>query len=549
MTWLGRIACVLLSAMSAMCLPVPATAQGAATLTPSVLVMPLRPLGDDPRALWLGEGVALLVADGLTSLGRPAVPRIDRVAAFDALELPADRELSRATLLRAAIVMGVRDLVTGTVSLAGETLTVSVRVVQVEAGRGNPEIREQGPLGDVVAIAGRIAATIAGAPPGTPVVGYDPPPSLEVFEAFVKGLVAETPATQLRFLEQAVKDAPGYARAHLAIWEVCTDEEQHARALAAAQAVPASSRFSRRARFAAGLSLTNLKRWEEAFTAYKSLLDESATAAVYNNLGVIQARRGSITAQTGKPAWYFSRASEAASDSPDYFFNLGYAYWLDKDTPAAIYWLREVVRRRPADGEAHYVLAAALLATNNTAEATRERDLARQLSSRFDEWDQRPSEDAVGGVPRGLERASETEATPVRADSGLVSTTQQDHQQLARFHFDRGLRLEEQLQDREAISEFRKSLYLAPYDAQTHLALGRVLVRSGRLRDAIESLKISLWSAESLDARLLLAEALLGTGETAEAQVHADRALQLAPESAVARALVERVRATPARTP
>ena len=54
---------------------------------------------------------------------------------------------------------------------------------------------------------------------------------------------------------------------------------------------------------------------------------------------------------------------------------------------------------------------------------------------------------------------------------------------------------------------------------------------SGRLRDAIESLKISLWSAESLDARLLLAEALLGTGETAEAQVHAERALQLAPES------------------
>ena len=195
------------------------------------------------------------------------------------------------------------------------------------------------------------------------------------------------------------------------------------------------------------------------------------------------------------------------------------------------------------------MLAAALQATNNTAEATRERDLARQLSSRFDEWDQRPREDGVGGVPRGLERASEAETTPVRADSGLVSTTQQDHQQLARFHFDRGLRLEEQQQDREAISEFRKSLYLAPYDAQTHLALGRVLVRSGRLRDAIESLKISLWSAESLDARLLLAEALLGTGETAEAQVHADRALQLAPESAVARALLERIRATPARTP
>lgn len=529
-------------------LPATARAQAAAAV-PTVLVMPLQPTDDDPRALWLGEGIALLVGDGVTALGRPAITRTDRVAAFDALELPDDRELSRATLLRAAQVIGVRDLVTGSVHVDGDTLTVSVRVVQVEAGRGQPEIREQGPLRDVFAIASRVAAAVAGVPPGSSPGPGDATPSLEVFEAFVKGLVAETPSTQLKFLEQAVKAAPQYARAHLAIWEVCTQEEQHARALAAAQAVPASSRFSRRARFAAGLSLIHLQRWDDAFSAYKALLDESPSAAIYNNLGVIQARRGSVTAQTGKPAWYFTRASEAVPDSPDYFFNLGYAYWLDKDTPAAIYWLREVVRRRPADGEAHFVLAAALQAAGNAVEGMRERDLARQLSSRFDEWDTRPRDEGIGGVPRGLERASDAETSPVRVDSALVSTTQQDHLQLARFHFDRGQRLAEQLQDREATSEFRKSLYLSPYDAQTHLALGRVLVRAGRLRDAIESLKISLWSAESLDARLLLAEAYLATGETADARVHAERAVQIAPESVEGKALLERIRATPARTP
>lgn len=539
---------VWLVAVLAAGLPHGARAQSAG-LTPSVLVMPLRPLGDDPRALWLGEGVALLVADGLTAVGRPAVPRADRVLAFDALELPADRGLSRATLLRAAQVMGVRDLVTGTVDITGETLTVAVRVVQVEAGRGHPEIREHGPLRDVVGIAGRIAAAVAGVPADAAPVGNDPPPSLEVFEHFVKGLVSETPATQLRFLEQAVKAAPQYSRAQLAIWDVATDHEQHARALAAAQAVPASSRFRRRAQFAAGLSLIHLKRWDEAFATYKALLDASASAAVYNNLGVIQARRGSVTSETGKPAWYFTKASEAAPESPDYFFNLGYAYWLDRDTPAAIYWLREVVRRRPADGEAHFVLAAALHANNLTAEATRERDLARQLSSRFDEWARRPRDEAINGVPRGLERASEAEMVPVRVDSTLVSATQEDHQQLARFHFDRGERLAAQQQDREAMQEFRKSLYLAPYGAETHLALGRVLVRSGRLREAIESLKISLWSAESLDARLLLAEALLGSDETTGARLHAERAVQLAPDSDEARSLLERVLAAGPKTP
>ncbi len=523
-----------------------AAAQSASP-APSALVVPLRPVGADPRTLWLGEGLALLVSDALTALGRPAVTRADRVAAFDALDLPDDRELSRATLLRAAQVMGVRDLVTGTVEVSGDTLTVTVRVVQVEAGRGEPEIHERGPLRDVFTLAGRLASAIAGVPPGSPSPHSDPPPSLEVFEAFVKGLVAETPATQVRFLEQAVAAAPQYARAHLALWDVHMQEDQPARALAAARAVPASSRFSRRARFAAGVSLIALARWDEAFAQFKALGDESPSAAVSNNLGVVLARRGSTTPQMGTAAYYFTKAAEAAPESPDYVFNLGYAYWLDRDVPAAIYWLREVVRRRPADGEAHFVLAAALQATNSPAEAARERELARQLSSRFAEWEKRGPADGVGGVPRGLERRSDAETMPVRVDPALVSATQQEYQQLARFHYDRGVRLAEQQQDREAISEFRKSLYLSPYDAQTHLALGRVLMRSGRLRDAVETLTVSLWSAESLEARLLLAEALIDVGETAAARPHVERALQVAPGSAQAQALKARLEAPPPR--
>ncbi|MBA2354933.1 MAG: hypothetical protein H0V80_09735, partial [Acidobacteria bacterium] len=526
-------------------LAAPAAAQAPAAS--SALVMPLRPVGDDPRVLWLGEGVALLVSDGLTALGRPAMARADRLAALDELELPEDGDLSRATLLRAAQVMGVRDLVTGTVQVVGETLTVTVRVVQVEAGRGFPEVREEAPLRDVFAIATRLAAAIAGVPAGsTP--GPDAPPSLEVFEAFVKGLVAETPGTQRRFLERAVKAAPSYARAWLALWDVCSTEQEHSCALDAAQAVPTASRFHRRARFAAGRSLMALKRWDEAFAAFTQLMVETPAAAVYNNLGVIQLRRGS-TPQTGKPVYFFNKAAEMAPESPDYFFNLGYAYWLDRDTPAAIYWLREVVRRRPADGEAHFVLGAALQAAGTTAEASRERELARQLSSQFSEWEKRPAIDQLGGVPRGLERASETETTAVRVDPALVSATQQEYQQLARFHFERGLRLAEQLQDREAVSEFRKSLYLSPYDAQTHLWLGRVWLRSGRVRDAIESLKISLWSTESLEGRLVLADALLSVDEPAAALVHAERAVQLAPESTEARALLTRSREAAAKVP
>ena len=74
---------------------------------------------------------------------------------------------------------------------------------------------------------------------------------------------------------------------------------------------------------------------------------------------MIQLRRGGAP-QTGQPTVYFNKAADADATEPDFFFNLGYAYWSQRDAGAAIYWLREAVRRNPADGEAHYVLGAVL---------------------------------------------------------------------------------------------------------------------------------------------------------------------------------------------
>jgi tetratricopeptide (TPR) repeat protein len=525
----------------------PAGAQEAAPDSGArALVMPLTPGNDDPRGLWLGEGVALLIADALTALGQPTLSRGARLSAFETLDLPLGEQLSRATLVRAAQLVGVRTLVLGSLLVDGDHLEVRVRDIDVEDGRSSPDVVERGSLVAMVALAERAARRLRDLPVDgaeDPVV--EPPPSLEAFEAYVKGLVAETPATQVRFLSEAVRQAPGYGRAHLALWDVHTEQREHARALEAALAVPPTARSARRARFAAGLSLMALGRLDEAFDTFGALAEAAPSAAVFNNLGVVQLRRGETPPSGGTPAWYFTRAAELAPDTADYYFNLGYAYWTAQDMPAAIYWLREVVRRRPGDGDAHYVLSAALEATGSASEAARERELASQLSSRYATWDHQGAAGAASRrVPPGLERPIDSlDGVPLRFDSALVTATRQEHQQLARFHYDRGVRLAEQEQDFEAITEFRKSLYLSPYAPETHLALGRVLVRGGRLRDAIEALKISLWSAESVEGRLLLAEALIGVGDYEAAVPHAERALRLTPGESRAAALLEKARA------
>jgi len=219
--------------------------------------------------------------------------------------------------------------------------------------------------------------------------------------------------------------------------------------------------------------------------------------------------------------------ADADATEPDYFFNLGYAYWLDHDTQAAIYWLREGLRRDPADGDAHYVLAVALNAAGNVNESLREKELARRLSSTYADWDKRPATDPV---PRGLERVkSDVELPHARQIEQTLANSQNDQQELARFYLDRARRLVAQESDREAVAELNRVLFLAPYDAEAHLLLGRVHLRAGHAREAIDELNISIWSAETADAHALLAEAYLEAKEADAARHEAERALALDP--------------------
>lgn len=519
---------------------VPAHAQPA---PPRILVMPLEG-ARDPRIYWLTEGASVLLVEDLNALGASAITRDERLRAFERLQVPAVASLSRATIIRIGQLLGASQLVTGSLGLSGDTLEMRVRSIRLDAGRLEEEIVERGTLTDVTATAERVARRLL--PASTVPLGQiaRTPPSLAAFENYVKGLMAEAPGMRATYLAAALKIAPHYDDARLALWSLHHEQGDHEAAFTAAQAVPESSPASVRARFHASVSLIESKRYDDAFKALRALLDRSPDASVFNNLGVVQVRRGG-TPEAGRATYYFNQAAEKDPDNPDYDFNLGYAYWLERDVQASIYWLRECVRRNPADGDAHFVLGAALRAAGNSSEALRENELARQLSSRYVEWERRPPS-SHDGVPRGLERLRSAPDLPgaARLDSVLVASEQREQREQAMFHLERGRRLFEQESDREAIDELRRALFLSPYEAPAHLLLGRIYLRTGRLRDAIDALKISIWSAETAAAHLALGEALLQSRDAAGARAEAARALTIEPESTGARALLDRIAAT-----
>jgi len=355
-----------------------------------MLVIPFENSRSEPRYQWLSEASAVLMTDGLRERGAGAITRGERVSAFEQLHLPVAASLSRATAIKVGQLLGAGEVVVGSFTVEGEELTVTAHTIRVDVGRVQPQASERGQLTDLFEIFDRLARSLTRDAPKT-AAAASPSPPLDAFESFIKGLLAENPATKAAFLEAAVREQTNFDRARLALWEVRRDQGDHETALATVRAVLPASPLSRRARFASGVSLLELKRFDDAFDTFKRLLDENSkgspasNAAVLNNLGVVQIRRGATT-ETGTATYYLTKAADADPD-PDYLFNLGYAYVAGGNHQGALYWLREALRRDPTDADAHFVLAAALQATGGSVEAARERDLARQLSSRYEELD------------------------------------------------------------------------------------------------------------------------------------------------------------------
>ncbi len=508
-----------------------------------VLVVPFENARDEPRFHWLSEAAAVLLTDGLRTSGPGAIVRSQRVRAFEQLYLPVSGSLSRATIIKVGQLVGAADVVVGSYRVDGTTLSVTARSIRLDAGRLQPEVTERGELTELFGIFERLAGRLGR---GTAKVRR-----LHILRSTRSRTTSRdcwrrARSSQASFLEAALRDAPAFDRARLALWEVRTEQADHVAALEVVRAVPSTSPSSFHARFFAGISLIELKRYDEALSLSRNLLEPPpagpvADAAVLNNFGVLVLRRGA-TPQAGSAAYYLTKATDADPD-PDYMFNLGYAYAVDRNYQGALYWLREALRRDPADVDAHYVLAVALQAVGNTVEATRERDLARRLSSRYEELDRRAVENRTP-VPPGLERMrlDPDGSWALRADQTIVNSAQREQRELATFHLEQGRRLFEREQDREALAELRKAVYLSPYEARAHLLIGRIHLRGGRPADAVDAFKISIWSEDHAPAHVYLAEAYLKTGDTANARAEAQRALVLDPSSADAKRLLSEIK-------
>ena len=206
-------------------------AQGADTAPGRVLVMPFENVTHDGRIIWMGEASAVLLADDLNAFGVSAITRDERRQAFDVLQVPPTASLTNATVIRIGQIVGAAQVVIGTVQLEGDDLAVHARAIALESGRIQSDVSDRGPIADLFTIFERVARRIM-SPSAAGAGGAPPPhPPVAAFENYIKGLLAETPATALTYLNAAVRADPKFDEVRLALWHLFDDQAEHERAL------------------------------------------------------------------------------------------------------------------------------------------------------------------------------------------------------------------------------------------------------------------------------------------------------------------------------
>jgi len=267
-----------------------------------------------------------------------------------------------------------------------------------------------------------------------------------------------------------------------------------------------SGAVAREANFYLGLAAYSHGDFAKSESAFQFVAARLPLAEVYNNLGVVAARRGQK-----KAVDYFERAIQNDPSEPDYHFNLGVTLTQAGDRAGAARELHTALDRRPNDAEAKMLLDSLTPppggivpgSANSKTPLERikrnyEEDAFRQMTMQMGSW----------------------------AEQQFVRSDPRAH---ARFHLELGKELLAHGFTTEAEAEFQHAAAVDPSSTAPLTALAEDYDARGHALEARAQAEAALRIRESAEAYLILARLDLKENRIEAAAQNINRALQLEP--------------------
>jgi tetratricopeptide (TPR) repeat protein len=443
--------------------------------------------------------------------------RDERLRAYDRQGIPANIQPARAILYRVAEQMDVDYVVLGSYRYNDHdrSLTVTADLLDMRAQKLSAATTESATLADLGTLQSALAWDLLKlirsdfSIPKDKYVANVPAMRTDAMESYIRGVLAATAAEKVQNYRNATRLSPTFARAWLELGKAHYAQHNYDLSMAALEQVPHSSAVSREANFYLGLSAYSRGDFAKAESAFEFLAVRMPLAEVYNNLGVVAARRGQK-----KAAEYFGRAVHNDPSDADYHFNLGVTLLQASDRAGAAREFRAAVEHRPGDAEAKTLLESLnptsrpIVPSGATVKMPSER-----IKRSYDEDAFRLVNTQIGNWAE--QRFSRSDA---RAH--------------ASFHIELGKELLAHGFAAEAEAEFHHAAAVDPSSPAPLIALAEDYDARGDSFQSRSHAEAALRLRESADAYLLLARLDLKEDKTEAAARSIDRALQLEPANA-----------------
>ena len=486
----------------------------------TVVVIPFENASPTPGLEWLGESFPETFHGQLNSPVLYVASRDERLRAYDRQGVPAGVHASRATLYRLAEQMDVDYAVLGSYRYDGARLTAIAQLLDMRAQKLSPAATESGALADLGTLQSALAWDLLRliradfSVPKDKYIASVAPVRLDALENYIRGMLATTTEEKVQHYREAVRLNPAYSQAWLELGKAYYAQRAYELAIAALGQVQRSSPIAREANFYLGLAAYSHGDFAKSQSAFEFVAARLPLAEVYNNLGVVAARRGQK-----KAVDYFERAIQNDPSDADYHFNMGVILTLAGDRAGAARELHTALDHRPNDAEAKVLLdsltpaAGSIVPSSATSKAPLERikrnyeeNAFRQMTTQMGSW----------------------------AEQRFARSDPRAH---ARFHVELGKELLAHGFTTEAEAEFHHAAAVDPSSAAPLTALAEDYDARGDARGARAQAEVALRVRESAGAYLVLARLDLRENRMEAAAQNINRALQLEPGNPAAQDL------------
>jgi tetratricopeptide (TPR) repeat protein len=481
----------------------------AAPLPRTILVFPFENRSNRPNLNWISESFSETLSRRLAGPDRFVLSRRERDTAFEQLGIPAGTPVTLASVYKVAETLGVDWAVTGNFAVEGNRLTAQAQLLDVRRLKLANPLETTGELADLAELQTRLAWRLLATQDPSFTVGKEedfarllPPIRLDAYENFIRGVLATDKESRIRFLAEADRLDPADHRAAFELGRFYYGEKDYENSARWLRKIEEKDASSLEAQFMLGVDEFFLGHDAAAERAFEALSRQMPLNEVWNNLGLMQARRGRFEAATAS----FERACQGDPTDPIFCFNLGLCLLYRKKYPEAIRHLREALRLSADDPEVHALLAAALGAVDGTK-----------------------------GKETESNRLSPREGSELQ-ESGKDLVT---HLRLKKNYNGRAYRLLALAVGNAPEDKLRGES--TPRHAEVHLARGKEFLDAGRPREAAIELETALKLNNTVAAHLMLARVYLSLDQLQAARDHSQAALSMDPNNREAQALMNAI--------